>query len=82
MGEDLRGRSAPRRYSYEAIFSEKPMPPNVCKHRYMDVSAIVFRGLESGYVARCLLCETVGPVGATTEIARLAFLEGQGRDKK
>jgi hypothetical protein len=79
----LRGKSAPRRSSSEVIFSEQSMSANYCKHRYMNVSAIVvFRGLERGYMARCLLCDKIGPARSTTENARLAFLEGLGRDKK
>ena len=59
------------------------MPANDCRHRYAGISAIVFRGKESGYVARSLLCDEVGPVRGNTEAAHLAFLEGQGRgDKK
>jgi hypothetical protein len=71
-----------RSSSYKVIFSEKPMPANDCRHRYAGISAIVFRGKESGYVARCLLCDEVGPERATTETAHLAFLEVQGHDKK
>jgi hypothetical protein len=79
LGAEASSRSSS---SYEAIFSEKPMPANGCKHSYGGICAIVFRGKESGYVSRCLLCDEVGPARATTETARLAFLEEQRRNKK
>jgi hypothetical protein len=78
----LRGKPAPRRFSYETIFSEKTVPANGCERRYAGICAVVIGRIGSGYVSRCLLCGEVGPARSTAENARHAFLEGQGRDKR
>ena len=58
------------------------IPPNRCKHRLVGIVPIVAVRVQDGYASRCLLCGGVGPVRENVERARLALLEGQGRDEK
>ena len=52
---------------------KSPLTP-LCNHRVVGIDAkIVIRG-EDGYAARCLLCETIGPVKTDPHTARLALL--------
>jgi hypothetical protein len=46
-----------------------------CKHRLLSVIPIVSLRVEGGYVGRCLLCRTTGPIRADGEAARGALLE-------
>jgi hypothetical protein len=46
-----------------------------CGHRLMSVVPIVSIRVEDGYVARCLLCGTTGPVRGDGETARGVLLE-------
>ena len=48
-----------------------PVPPERCGH----VAPMVVEATGGGYVARCLRCGTVGPVGASSGEARRVLLE-------
>ncbi len=76
MGEHLGDVHAPRHgYSYEAILSDKPITPNDrCKHNFAGVRTLIVMRTEGGHAARCLLCDTEGPVRANEEDARLVLL--------
>ncbi len=47
--------------------------PDQCRHRFAGIDARVTRHIEHGYVARCLLCDAVGPVRTNPNSARLAL---------
>ncbi len=77
MGEHPRDATGPRGSSYEAVFSEKAMPPTRCRHRIVGICAVVLERVEGGsYVAQCLLCDAVGPAKESEETARRALREG------
>ncbi len=46
-----------------------------CKYRLLSVIPVVSLRVEGGYVGRCLLCRTTGPIRADGEAARCALLE-------
>jgi hypothetical protein len=48
-----------------------PIPPERCGH----VAPMVIEPAGGGYAARCLRCETVGPVRESSGEARRALLE-------
>ena len=52
-----------------------------CKHRLLSVVSIVSIRVEGGYVGRCLLCGSTGPVRARGEAARGALSEQIGSDE-
>ncbi len=45
--------------------------PSLCDHRG---SPVVVDAISDGYIARCLACDTLGPVRETSEAARLELL--------
>ena len=55
-----------------------PTPPERCGH----VAPMVIERTEAGYVARCLRCETVGPVRESSTEARRALLAMARRNRK
>ena len=55
--------------------SSRRMPRPWCDHRLLSVVPIVSLRVEGGYVARCLLCGTNGPVRSSEEEARGLLLE-------
>lgn len=85
MGEHLGdAHDAPRHgSSYEVIFTEDPVTSNNrCKHGFAGVRTIVVARAEGGVAARCLLCDTVGPVRANGEDARRELSNGTVRDEE
>ena len=46
-----------------------------CRHKLLSVVPVVSIRVEGGYVGRCLLCGTTGPVRGNGETARLVLLE-------
>jgi hypothetical protein len=53
-----------------------------CRHRLLSVVPVVSMQVESGYVGRCLMCETTGPVRGNAEEARRVVLEQMVGDKQ
>lgn len=49
--------------------------PKRCRHRFAGIDATVTKNLGNGYTARCLLCDTTGPVRTNGDTARLAMLD-------
>ena len=58
--------------------SMTPTPPERCGH----VAPMALERLESGYVATCLRCGTVGPVRDTSTEARRALLSQGQRSRR
>ena len=53
------------------------------RHRLLSVVPVVsMRVEEGGYLGRCLLCGTTGPVRSNGEDARLILLEQMVRDEE
>ena len=52
-----------------------------CSHRLLSVVPVVYIRVEGGYVARCLLCGTSGPVRGNGGAARLVLLEQMVSDE-
>jgi hypothetical protein len=55
--------------------TERQTQQTGCGHRLLSVVPIVALRVEDGYVARCLLCGTTGPVKGNADAARLVLLE-------
>jgi hypothetical protein len=54
-----------------------------CRHRLLSVVPVVSIRVEGGYVGRCLLCGTTGPVRGNGEAARrMVLLEQMVRDEQ
>jgi hypothetical protein len=53
-----------------------------CRHNLLSVVPVVSIRVEGGYVGRCLLCGTTGPVRGNGEDARRVLLEQMVRDKQ
>ena len=54
-----------------------------CGHRLLSVVPVVSIRVEGGYVGRCLLCGTTGPVRGNGEAARrMVLLEQMVRDEQ
>jgi hypothetical protein len=54
-----------------------------CRHRLLSVVPVVSIRVEvGGYVGRCLLCGTTGPVRGNGEAARLVLFEQMERDEE
>jgi hypothetical protein len=53
-----------------------------CRHRLLSVFAVVSIRVEGGYVGRCLLCGTTGPVRGNGGAARLVVLEQMVHDEE
>jgi hypothetical protein len=61
---------------------EQLIPPSRCQHRLLSVVPIVSVRVEGGYVSRCLLCGSAGPVRDNGESARGVLLDGGVRDEE
>jgi hypothetical protein len=70
-GSALAGTSE---YDYEGR-APRPHQSDRCGHRLLSVVPVVSVRVEEGYVGRCLLCGTIGPVRDNGEAARLMLLE-------
>ena len=57
-------------------------PSERCGHRLLSVVPIVSIRVEGGYVGRCLLCGTTGPVSGNGEAARGVLWEQMVSDEK
>ena len=53
-----------------------------CRHKLLSVVPVVSIRVEGGYVGRCLLCGTTGPVRGNGEDARRVLLEQMVRDEQ
>jgi hypothetical protein len=53
-----------------------------CIHRLLSVVLVVSIRVEGGYVGRCLLCGTSGPVMGNGGAARLVLLEQMVHDEE
>jgi hypothetical protein len=53
-----------------------------CGHKLLSVVPVVSMRVEGGYVGRCLLCGTTGPVRDNGEDARRVLLEQMVRDEQ
>ena len=53
-----------------------------CGHRLLSVVPVVSIRVEGGYVGRCLLCRTTGPLRGNGEDARRVLLEQIVRDEQ
>jgi hypothetical protein len=66
-------------YDYEVRDYEgrapRPQQTDRCGHRLLSVVPVVSIRVEEGYVGRCLLCGTTGPVRDDGEAARLVLFE-------
>jgi hypothetical protein len=58
-------------YDDEYRVSRPEHSEDLCRHRLLSVVPIVSIRIEGGYAARCLLCDTTGPIRANAEAARL-----------
>jgi hypothetical protein len=67
VGKDQRYTSAPLRSAQQ---TGRRMPRIWCEHRLLSVDPIVSLRVEGGYVGRCLLCGTTGPVRSSERAAR------------
>ena len=56
----------------------RSVPPNECGH----AAPVVVSGVRDGYVARCLLCYTLGPVRATSDLALQALRDLAAEDPR
>ena len=61
-------------YDYEPR-APRPQQSYRCAHRLLSVVPVVSLRVEGGYVGRCLLCGTTGPIRANGNTARLVLLE-------
>ena len=53
-----------------------------CRHKLLSVVPVVSIRVEGGYMGRCLLCGTTGPVRGNGEAARRVLLEQMVRDEQ
>jgi hypothetical protein len=53
-----------------------------CRHELLSVVPVVSIRVEGGYVGRCLLCGTTGPVRGNGEDARRVLLEQMVGDEQ
>jgi hypothetical protein len=53
-----------------------------CRHRLLSVVPVVPMRVEDGYVGRCLMCGTTGPVRRNGEEARRVVLEQMVGDEQ
>jgi hypothetical protein len=67
VGKDQRYTSAPLRLAQQ---TGRRMPRIWCEHRLLSVDPIVSVRVEGGYVGRCLLCGTTGPLRSSERAAR------------
>jgi hypothetical protein len=54
---------------------ERLIPQTRCQHKLLSVVPVVSVRVEGGYVSRCLLCGSVGPVRDNGESARRVLME-------
>jgi hypothetical protein len=57
------------------VDSHDPKTLDGCGHRLLSVVPVVSVRVGGGYVGRCLLCRTTGPVRSSEEAARDVVLE-------
>ncbi len=58
------------------------VPQTACTHRLLSVVPVVSIRVEGGYVGRCLLCGTTGPVKGNGGAARLVLFEQMEGDEE
>jgi len=61
---------------------KRPEHAERCRHKLLSVVPVVSIRVEGGYVGRCLLCGTTGPVRGNGEDARRVLLEQMVRDEQ
>lgn len=79
-GTALSGTREQHYYGYRV--SRPQHSDRCCEHKLLSVVPVVSIRVEGGYVGRCLLCGTTGPVRGNGEDARLVLLEQIVRDEQ
>jgi hypothetical protein len=77
-GPALAGTSEQR----DGYLVSRPKHSEQCGHRLLSVVPVVSIRVEGGYVGRCLLCGTTGPVRGNGEDARRVLLDQIVRDEQ
>ncbi len=70
------------REQYDRYRISRPKHSDRCGHRLLSVVPVVSIRVEGGYVGRCLLCGTTGPVRGNGGSARLVLLEQMVSDEE
>jgi hypothetical protein len=67
VAKDQRDTISPLRLAQQ---TGRRIPRSQCEHRLLSVDPIVSVRVEGGYVGRCLLCGTTGPIRSSERAAR------------
>jgi hypothetical protein len=66
---------------YRVSRPQQHLEDRCCGHRLLSVVPVVSIRVEGGYVGRCLLCGTTGPVRGNGGAARLVLWEEMVNDE-
>jgi hypothetical protein len=72
----------PREHDEYRVSRPQHSEDRCCGHRLLSVVPVVSIRVEGGYVGRCLLCGTTGPVRGNGGAARLVLFEQMVRDEE
>jgi hypothetical protein len=75
-------RDGPREHDEYRVSRSQHSEDRCCGHRLLSVVPVVSIRVEGGYVGRCLLCGTTGPVRGNGGAARLVLFEQMERDEE